>query len=176
MLRVCFFQHQLDLSTPQAEDMLFDAESMRRFARIDRMADTMPDTSASRRSRHLLETHQLTEWIFEAVVTFLSGQRLLLPAGTIVDPTIITAPSMTKFATTKPDPGSRRGKGSRNTSGLWCISTPGGRALAHDNGCGAIGHRATGQLPYSSRVRLRRVSCTAATAPVADAIPPAAST
>ena len=104
MLRIYFLQQWFDLSDPQAEDMLYDSESMRRFARVELGEDTVPDESTILRFRHLLERHQLTEKMFDAVKTLLTDKRLLLRAGTIVDATIIAAPSSTKNATKTRDP------------------------------------------------------------------------
>jgi transposase, IS5 family len=104
MLRVYFLQQWFDLSDPKAEDMLYDSESMRRFARIDLGEDTVPDESTILRFRHLLETHELTLKIFHLVRTLLEEHKLLLKAGTIVDATIIAAPSSTKNATKSRDP------------------------------------------------------------------------
>ena len=104
MLRVYFLQQWFDLSDPQAEDMLYDSESMRRFARVDLGEDTVPDESTILRFRHLLEAHQLTAEMFTAVRTLLEEKRLLLKAGTIVDATILAAPSSTKNATGTRDP------------------------------------------------------------------------
>ena len=104
MLRVYFLQQWFDLSDPQAEDMLYDSESMRRFARVELGEDTVPDESTILRFRHLLEQHQLTRPIFDAVRDLLADQRLSLKAGTIVDATIIAAPSSTKNATKTRDP------------------------------------------------------------------------
>ena len=99
MLRVYFLQQWFDLSDPKAEDMLYDSESMRRFARIDLGEDTVPDESTILRFRHLLETHELTLKLFHLVRTLLEEHKLMLKAGTIVDATIIAAPSSTKNAT-----------------------------------------------------------------------------
>jgi transposase, IS5 family len=104
MLRVYFLQQWFDLSDPKAEDMLYDSESMRRFARIDLGEDTVPDESTILRFRHLLETHELTLKLFHLVRTLLEEHKLLLKAGTIVDATIIAAPSSTKHATKTRDP------------------------------------------------------------------------
>jgi len=104
MLRVYFLQQWFDLSDPQAEDMLYDSESMRRFARVELGEDTVPDESTILRFRHLLERHHLTAQIFDAVKALLEEHRLLLKAGTIVDATIIEAPSSTKNATQTRDP------------------------------------------------------------------------
>lgn len=104
MLRVYFLQQWFDLSDPQAEAMLYDSESMRRFARVELGEDPVPDESTILRFRHLLERHQLTAQMFEAVKTLLEERQLLLKAGTIVDATIIGAPSSTKNATQTRDP------------------------------------------------------------------------
>jgi transposase, IS5 family len=118
MLRVYFLQQWFDLSDPQAEDMLYDSESMRRFAGVELGDDTVPDESTILRFRHLLEAHRLTEAMFAAVREDLEVRRLLLKAGTIVDATIITAPSSTKNATQTRDD-DRRGAG-----GCHAISRP----------------------------------------------------
>jgi IS5 family transposase len=104
MLRIYFLQQWFNLSDPQAEDAIYDSESMRRFARVELGEDKIPDESTILRFRHLLEKHQLTEAIFEAVKDLLTERQLLLRAGTIVDATIIAAPSSTKNATKTRDP------------------------------------------------------------------------
>ena len=104
MLRVYFLQQWFDLSAPQAEDMLYDSESMRRFARVELGEDTVPDESTILRFRHLLEQHLVTAQMFAAIRGLLEERRLLLKAGTIVDATIIAAPSSTKNATGTRDP------------------------------------------------------------------------
>jgi IS5 family transposase len=104
MLRIYFLQQWFNLSDPQAEDAIYDSESMRRFARVELGEDVVPDETTILRFRHLLERHRLTEAIFEAVKDLLVEHRLLLRAGTIVDATIIAAPSSTKNATGTRDP------------------------------------------------------------------------
>jgi IS5 family transposase len=104
MLRIYFLQQWFNLSDPQAEDAIYDSESMRRFARVELGDDKVPDESTILRFRHLLERHRLTEAIFEEVKDLLDERRLLLRAGTIVDATIIAAPSSTKNATGTRDP------------------------------------------------------------------------
>jgi IS5 family transposase len=104
MLRVYFLQQWFNLSDPQAEDAIYDSESMRRFARVELGQDKVPDESTILRFRHLLEQQGLTGAIFEAVKDLLIEHGLLLRAGTIVDATIIAAPSSTKNATRKRDP------------------------------------------------------------------------
>jgi IS5 family transposase len=104
MLRIYFLQQWFNLSDPQAEDAIYDSESMRRFARVELGDDRIPDESTILRFRHLLEKHGLTETIFEAVKDLLEEHRLTLRSGTIVDATIIAAPSSTKNATKTRDP------------------------------------------------------------------------
>ena len=104
MLRIYFLQQWFNLSDPQAEDEIYDSESMRRFARVELGEDSVPDESTILRFRHLLERHGLTEAIFEAVKDLLAEKRLWLKAGTIMDATIIAAPSSTKNASGTRDP------------------------------------------------------------------------
>ena len=104
MLRIYFLQQWFNLSDPQAEDAIYDSESMRRFAKGELSEDKIPDESTILRFRHLLEKHRLTEAIFEEVKDLLAERRLFLQSGTIVDATIISAPSSTKNATKRRDP------------------------------------------------------------------------
>lgn len=98
MLRIYFMQQWFNLSDPAMEDALYDSSSMRRFAGIELADDDVPDESTILRLRHLLEQHKLTEAIFAEVGTLLDEKRLLLKSGTIVDATIIEAPTSTKNA------------------------------------------------------------------------------
>jgi transposase, IS5 family len=98
MLRIYFLQQWFNLSDPQAEDAIYDSEAMRRFARVELGDDVVPDETTILRFRHLLERQRLTAAIFEAVKELLSAKRWLLQSGTIVDATIIAAPSSTKNA------------------------------------------------------------------------------
>jgi IS5 family transposase len=108
MLRIYFLQQWFDLSDPGAEDAIYDSESMRRFAGIELGEDKVPDESTILRFRHLLEEHQLTKAIFEEVRSLLEEKRMLLKQGTIVDATIIAAPSSTKNSTQTRDPEMRQ--------------------------------------------------------------------
>ena len=78
MLRIYFLQQWFNLSDPQAEDAIYDSESMRRFARVELGDDVVPDETTILRFRHLLEKHRLTAAIFEAVKELLTAKRLLL--------------------------------------------------------------------------------------------------
>src|SRR6185437_13070132 len=104
MLRIYFLQHWFDLSDPAAEDALYDSEAMRRFVGVELVEDAIPDETTILRFRHLLEEHRLTEQLFAVVRARLEAQGLLLTAGTIVDATILQAPSSTKNATGTRDP------------------------------------------------------------------------
>jgi IS5 family transposase len=104
MLRIYFLQQWFDLSDPAAEDAIYDSESMRRFVGMELGEDTIPDESTILRFRHLLEEHDLTQAIFAEVRTLLEEKRLLLKQGTIVDATIIAAPSSTKNTSQSRDP------------------------------------------------------------------------
>jgi len=114
MLRIYFLQQWFNLSDPQAEDAIYDSESMRRFARVELGDDLVPDESTILRFRHLLEQHRLTQAIFDAVARLLEERRLLLRSGTIVDATIIAAPSSTKNAAATRDPEMKQTRKGRN--------------------------------------------------------------
>lgn len=104
MLRVYCMQQWFNLSDPQAEDALYDIEPMRRFAGIELAEDAIPDETTILRFRHLLEQHRLTEALFVEVRALLEERNLYLKSGTIVDATIVTAPSSTKNADRQRDP------------------------------------------------------------------------
>ena len=114
MLRIYFLQQWFNLSDPQAEDVIYDSASMRRFARVELGEDVVPDESTILRFRHLLERHGLTKAIFDTVAGLLAERRLLLRSGTIVDATIIAAPSSTKNATATRDPEMKQTRKGRN--------------------------------------------------------------
>jgi len=114
MLRIYFLQQWFNLSDPQAEDAIYDSESMRRFARVELGEDKVPDESTILRFRHLLEKHRLTASIFDAVKDLLEERRLFLSAGTIVDATIVAAPSSTKNANQSRDPEMKQTRKGKN--------------------------------------------------------------
>jgi len=96
MLRIYFLSQWYGLSDPAMEDALYDIESMRRFAGIDLEADEVPDETTILHFRHLLEKHNLTKELFNQINRHLNARGLLVREGTIVDATIINAPSSTK--------------------------------------------------------------------------------
>ena len=112
MLRIYFLQQWF--TDPQAEDAIYDSESMRRFARVELGDDAVPDETTVLRFRHLLEQRDLTSAIFDAMGGLLEARGLLLRAGTIVDATIIAAPSSTKNASATRDPEMKQTRKGRN--------------------------------------------------------------
>ena len=103
MLRVHVVQLCYNLSDPAMEDLLYEAESVRRFAGL-RLSEPIPDESTILHFRHLLERHQLGQGLFEEIKDYLQEQGVRLREGTIVDATIIEAPSSTKNRTGQRDP------------------------------------------------------------------------
>lgn len=108
MLRIHFMQQWYALSDPAMEDALYEIESMRRFAGLELNEDAIPDESTILKFRRFLEQHGLAVKILEAVNAHLSGKGLLLRQGTIVDATIIAAPSSTKNRDKERDPEMRQ--------------------------------------------------------------------
>ncbi len=104
MLRVYFLQQWYALSDPMAEEMLYDSDAMRRFAGIELGDDRIPDETTILNFRHLLEKHQLTEKLFAEVNGHLADHGITLCSGTLVDATIIDAPSSTKNEAKARDP------------------------------------------------------------------------
>lgn len=104
MLRIYFLQNWYALSDPMAEEMLYDSDAMRQFVGIELGDDRIPDETTILNFRHLLETHQLTEKLFVEVNTHLADQGITLRSGTLVDATIIDAPSSTKNEAKARDP------------------------------------------------------------------------
>jgi IS5 family transposase len=104
MLRIYFLQHWFNLSDPAAEEALYDIASMRRFVGIDLGREPAPDETTILRFRHLLEEHDLGKALFARVNAHLAARGLKVAGGTIVDATIISAPSSTKNADQARDP------------------------------------------------------------------------
>jgi IS5 family transposase len=104
MLRVHFLQQWFSLSDPAMEEALHDVPLYREFAGIEAGNVRLPDESTILRFRHLLEEHGLAQKMFSAVNDLLRDKGLLLKAGTMVDATLIAAPSSTKNASGERDP------------------------------------------------------------------------
>ena len=103
MLRIHCVQLFYNLSDPGTEDMLYEIESVRRFVGL-RLSGPLPDETTILNFRHLLEEHELGEGLFEEINRHLESQGLRLREGTIVDASIIEAPSSTKNRAGKRDP------------------------------------------------------------------------
>ena len=104
MLRIHFLQHWFNLSDPAVEEALYDSRAMRQFVGIDLGREPVPDETTICKFRHLLEVHRLGEQLFALIRTYLAEQGLQISRGTIVDATIISAPSSTKNRTKERDP------------------------------------------------------------------------
>ena len=104
MLRIYCLQQWFNLSDPGAEEALYESASMRRFAGIDLGREPVPDETTLCRFRHLLEQHDLGRQVFEQVHMHLQARGVMVTTGTIVDATIIDAPSSTKNADGARDP------------------------------------------------------------------------
>ena len=102
MLRIYFMQQWYGLSDPGMEDSLYDVASMRRFAGV--ALDAIPDETTICKFRHFLERHRLTEVLFERTGQYLSERGLIVREGTIVDATILAAPTSTKNRDQARDP------------------------------------------------------------------------
>lgn len=96
MLRIHFLQHWFNLSDPAVEEALYDSRAMRRFVGIDLGREPAPDETTVCNFRHLLEAHNLGDQLFALINAYLQENGLKVSTGTIVDATIIDAPSSTK--------------------------------------------------------------------------------
>jgi len=108
MLRIYLLQQWFNLSDPGVEEALYDSPTMRRFVGIDLGREPVPDETTMCRFRHLLEAHDLGRRLFEKVQRHLAENGLKVSTGTIVDATIISAPSSTKNADKARDPEMRQ--------------------------------------------------------------------
>jgi transposase, IS5 family len=104
MLRIHFLQQWFNLSDPAMEEALYDMALFREFVGLDAGEDSLPDESTILRFRHLLEAHSLSLQILATVNATLAAKGLLLKSGTVVDATLIAAPSSTKNSSGERDP------------------------------------------------------------------------
>jgi len=104
MLRMYVAQQCFGLSDEGIEDALYDSQAIRHFVGIDLSRESAPDATTLLNFRHLLERHQLTESIFNAINGHLAEKGLLLREGTIIDATLIAAPPSTKNKDGRRDP------------------------------------------------------------------------
>ena len=104
MLRIHFMQQWFGLSDPAMEEALHDVPLYCQFARLDPGMSRLPDESTILRFCHLLEEHDLSLQIMAAINATLANKGLMLKAGTVVDATLIAAPSSTKNRDGERDP------------------------------------------------------------------------
>ena len=104
MLRIHFVQQWFNLSDPAMEEALYDTPMFREFVGLDAGEDKLPDESTILRFRHLLEAHDLSLQILATVNATLAAKGLLLKSGTVVDATLIAAPSSTQNSSGERDP------------------------------------------------------------------------
>lgn len=104
LLRIHFMQQWFTLSDPAMEEALHDVPLFREFSGLGGWDDRLPDESTILRFRHALEQHKLAEQILATVNALLHHKGLLLRAGTVVDATLIAAPSSTKNKDKTRDP------------------------------------------------------------------------
>ena len=104
MLRMYIAQQCFGLSDEGIEDAIYDSQAIRAFVGFDLSHDSAPDATTLVKFRSLLEEHKLTERIFAAINSLLAVKGLMLKEGTVVDATIIAAPSSTKNQSGERDP------------------------------------------------------------------------
>ncbi len=126
MLRMYFLQQWYTLADEALEDTLYDRQAMREFIGIDLGRESVPDATTLLKFRRLLEQHDLTSAILAEVDAHLTERGLLMRQGTVVDATIIAAPSSTKNEEGKRDPEMHQAKKGNQSA----LSNPGTRAVA----------------------------------------------
>ena len=121
MLRIHFMQQWFSLSDPAMEEALHDVPLFREFAGLGGWAEALPDETTILRFRHQLEKHKLGPKILQAVNEMLQAKGLMLREGTVVDATLIAAPSSTKNASGERDPEMKQSrKGQQWYFGMKC--------------------------------------------------------
>jgi len=114
MLRIYFLQQWFNLADPAVEEALYDSATLRQFAGIDLGAEPVPDETTVCKFRHLLEEHNLGEQILGTVNLHLQAKGVRITTGTIVDATLIHAPSSTKNREQSRDPEMHQAKKGKN--------------------------------------------------------------
>ena len=104
MLRLYFLAQWYALADEALEDALYDSQALRNFAGIDLGSEAVPDATTLLGFRHLLERHDLGRRIFEEIGTLLEEKKLLMREGTLIDASILAAPSSTKNRRRERDP------------------------------------------------------------------------
>ena len=121
MLRIHFMQQWFALSDPAMEEALHDMLVFREFAGLEGWDERLPDESTILRFRHVLEKHKLAAQILQTVNDLLSAKGVMLKSGTVVDATLIAAPSSTKNSSGERDPEMKQSrKGQQWYFGMKC--------------------------------------------------------
>lgn len=121
MLRIHFMQQWFALSDPAMEEALHDMPVFREFAGLEGWDERLPDESTILRFRHVLEKHKLAAQILQTVNDLLSAKGVMLKSGTVVDATLIAAPSSTKNSSGERDPEMKQSrKGQQWYFGMKC--------------------------------------------------------
>jgi IS5 family transposase len=115
MLRIHLLQQWYDLSDPAMEDALIEVPTMRRFAGIDMISGRIPDETTILTFRHLLEKHDLGQQIFAVGKAHLKANGMAMNQGTIINATLIAAPSSTL---TRAEPECAEGTRTRHGNGI----------------------------------------------------------
>jgi|ERR1039457_7206695 IS5 family transposase len=149
LLRVYFLQQWFALSDPGAEDALYESAVLRRFTGVDLGRAPAPDETTILNFRHLLEEHDLCGQMLDAVNHYLESRGIRITTGTIVDATIIHAPSSTKNEKKERDPEMHQTK----KGNQWCVSRT--RAEARD----AVSKMGVGLPEPACRSRFQTASC-----------------
>ncbi len=151
MLRTYFLQQWFGLSDPDMEEAFYESPVLRRFARVDLGVAAAPDETTILRFRHLLEEHDLCGEMLMTVNRYLETKGIRISTGTIVDATIIHAPSSTKNSSGGRDPEMHQTKKGKQ----WCVSRT--RAKARD----AVLKMGDGlpESAYRSRLQTARCCC-----------------
>lgn len=133
MLRMYLLQIWFNLSDPATEDAIYDSYAMRKFTGIDFMTESVPDETTLCKFRHLLEANGLNKLFFDAINRVMVATGHMMKGGTIVDATIINAPSSTKNADKARDPEMHQTKkGNEWKFGMKChIGVDAGSGLVH---------------------------------------------
>ena len=124
MLRMYLLQNWFNLSDKGVEEAIYDSYAMRNFMHIEFLSEQVPNSTTLLKFRHLLEEHKIDEQIFADVTDRLERAGLMMHGGTIVDATIVEAPSSTKNRTGKRDEERKRQYIGSFVSGNICLTHP----------------------------------------------------
>ena len=133
MLRMYLLQIWFNLSDPATEDTVYDSYAMRKFTGIDFLKESVPDETTLCKFRHLLEVNGLNKLFFEAINRVMVQSGHMMKGGTIVDATIIDAPSSTKNVEKARDPEMHQiRKGNEWRFGMKChVGVDAGSGVVH---------------------------------------------